>query len=348
VEQFSNLLGHIYDAATDPRRWPAVLLEVAAFAGATFAALGVEDAFDPLRTVLHLSSPDSDWTRLCQEALLLGAPIARMADARTDDVTLAHHPRECGRRAVSVAVTIFEKTRSKLAFLSLARAGAGPEDEMAMQRSLALLAPHMRRAVSIAQDVTREQRRITALSQTLNRLSCAVFLIDPTGTIVHTNDHAAVMLSERLVLSAGTGKLFLHDPNARAALAQALQTPAPVNRENVFIVGARRETALLGQVTILADTAIDACAAFFIRPIRFDLPTDAARTVLATAHALTRREIGVLMAVVEAGGAPDAARRLGLTPETVKAHLKSIFRKTGAHNQVDLVKLVSSVSTAWH
>jgi DNA-binding CsgD family transcriptional regulator/PAS domain-containing protein len=352
VEQFSKLLGQIYDAATDGRRWPAVLLEIATFAGATFAALSMEDMLNPLTTVLHLSSQDPDWSRLCQEAVLLAAPVGSMISAvGTTGQTFVSgsgltetSAMETGRRAVSMTLTILEKTKSSLAYLSLGRTGAQPDDEATMQRNLELLAPHMRRAIAISQSITLERQKNTILTETLNHLSCAVFLLDQRAAIIHANDQASALLRERRVLSGNSGQLFLHEPQARAALTQALEVCD--NRQgDVFIVGAHQETALLGQVTSLVTMSTGACAAFFVRPIRFDLPTEAARTALATAYTLTRREIGVLTMVVQAGSAPDAARALDLTPETVKAHLKSIFRKTGTHNQVDLVKLVASVTT---
>ena len=48
---------------------------------------------------------------------------------------------------------------------------------------------------------------------------------------------------------------------------------------------------------------------------------------------------------MEANGIPAMAAMLGVSDDTVKTHLKHIFEKTGAHNQVDLVKLVASLSS---
>ncbi len=40
-----------------------------------------------------------------------------------------------------------------------------------------------------------------------------------------------------------------------------------------------------------------------------------------------------------------AADILGLSEETIKSHLKSIFRKTGATRQADLLKLVAGAAS---
>jgi len=36
-----------------------------------------------------------------------------------------------------------------------------------------------------------------------------------------------------------------------------------------------------------------------------------------------------------------AALKLSVTPETIRAHLKSVYAKTGVHRQIDLARLLS-------
>lgn len=61
---------------------------------------------------------------------------------------------------------------------------------------------------------------------------------------------------------------------------------------------------------------------------------------IATQFKLTPSELRVFFAIVEVGGAAQVARVLGISPDTVKTHLKRIFAKTGTNRQADLVKLV--------
>jgi DNA-binding CsgD family transcriptional regulator len=56
---------------------------------------------------------------------------------------------------------------------------------------------------------------------------------------------------------------------------------------------------------------------------------------------LTPAELRVLMASLDAGGAPEIAAVLGLSPATVRTHLRHLFQKTDSHRQADLVKLVA-------
>jgi DNA-binding CsgD family transcriptional regulator len=65
---------------------------------------------------------------------------------------------------------------------------------------------------------------------------------------------------------------------------------------------------------------------------------------IAKSHGLTASEARVLQAVVEVGGVSDVASALDISEATVKSHLQSLFAKTGARRQIDLVKLVAAAA----
>lgn len=59
---------------------------------------------------------------------------------------------------------------------------------------------------------------------------------------------------------------------------------------------------------------------------------------------LTNAEAAVCVSLCRNGDAVSTSRALGLSPNTVRAHLKSIFKKTNSRNQVQLaIKLVSKI-----
>jgi DNA-binding CsgD family transcriptional regulator len=62
-------------------------------------------------------------------------------------------------------------------------------------------------------------------------------------------------------------------------------------------------------------------------------------------YKLTPAELRVLFAIVEIGGVPDVAVRLGIAETTVKTHLGRVFEKTGTSRQADLVKIVAGFSS---
>jgi DNA-binding CsgD family transcriptional regulator len=70
-------------------------------------------------------------------------------------------------------------------------------------------------------------------------------------------------------------------------------------------------------------------------------PSERARRVAARciADPLTRRELEVLALLLEGWRNQDIADRLGLSPNTVKNHVYSVYQKTGAANRVELSSL---------
>jgi DNA-binding CsgD family transcriptional regulator len=82
-----------------------------------------------------------------------------------------------------------------------------------------------------------------------------------------------------------------------------------------------------------------ATAAVFVRKAALDMPTPV--ETLARIYKLTGSEVRVLHGVVEIGGAREIAKALGIAQTTVRTHLQSLFAKTGARRQADLVKLVA-------
>jgi DNA-binding CsgD family transcriptional regulator len=68
--------------------------------------------------------------------------------------------------------------------------------------------------------------------------------------------------------------------------------------------------------------------------------------VLRRLFGLTDREATVLRALVQGDNTAAIARRLGISEETAKTHLRHIMQSVGVGRQVDLVRLVLS-SPAW-
>jgi DNA-binding CsgD family transcriptional regulator len=97
--------------------------------------------------------------------------------------------------------------------------------------------------------------------------------------------------------------------------------------------GARRLTGI----------AYSATAALFICKVATEAPS--APEVIARAYNLTPTELRVLLAIVEVGGVPEVAAALGVAESTIKTHLGSLFVKTGAGRQADLVKIFAGFAT---
>jgi DNA-binding CsgD family transcriptional regulator len=66
---------------------------------------------------------------------------------------------------------------------------------------------------------------------------------------------------------------------------------------------------------------------------------------LARTYGLTAAESRVARALAEVGSTPMIAQALGVTVATVRTHLRSLFEKTGARRQVEIVRLLQGFAS---
>jgi DNA-binding CsgD family transcriptional regulator len=80
----------------------------------------------------------------------------------------------------------------------------------------------------------------------------------------------------------------------------------------------------------------------FVQKAGIDLPSPV--ELVAKLHRLTPGELRVLLGIIENDNIQQVAGALGLSPATVKTHLRRVYEKTGTRGQVDLVKLIAGYS----
>jgi DNA-binding CsgD family transcriptional regulator len=159
------------------------------------------------------------------------------------------------------------------------------------------------------------------------------------------------MLKAADVIAVADGRLFSLDrrlvKDFRDFLAMAASGDAKIGNEGITLPllgksGADYVVHFLplraaSQRPVFDDVRAD--AAVFIR--RAEVDTRSGLQMLALRYDFTPRETEVLQAIVEVRGIPQVSTLLGISARTAKAHLHSIFSKTGTDRQADLIKLVA-------
>lgn len=160
------------------------------------------------------------------------------------------------------------------------------------------------------------------------RLRVAVAAYDPA---------AARHLAELIVASG-------HDPVAASEPVDAIVTDGSMMAATgvpVVAVGAEESDAaglLPGDAgPVQLDAALRAVAAGLV--VRPPLPPQPGFAALPDEQmpVLTPREIEVLTGLADGLGNKAVARRLGISPHTVKFHIESLFRKLGAATRAEAV-----------
>lgn len=223
------------------------------------------------------------------------------------------------------------------------RDGFGDED---LRDRVNLLAPHIRRAVSIGDMVGKAVNEADAFRETIDGLAAGVFLVDADGRLVHANANGKRLIGGKHTIATGRDEMLRLD---RTSMRELLPQNGKAAPRSVVIENDDGER-LVGHVLPLASGARrfsgmggDAVAALFVQPTDFDPPS--IPEGLAQAFDLTPGELRVVLATVRHEGVAEVAETLGVAETTVKTHLARIFAKTETRRQADIVKLVAGFAS---
>ncbi|OYX43238.1 MAG: hypothetical protein B7Z02_09530 [Rhodobacterales bacterium 32-67-9] len=217
---------------------------------------------------------------------------------------------------------------------------------------VAELAPHVRRAITISNLVDERRGHVDLFAELLDRLSCAVVVVDAAMKVLYANGEAEDLLRERGLVSTHRATLTLHWPMARAAVEMAVS----LGRTSELLLG----TAGLGvPMTPGLDVAVAhvmplarrdlsvrvnaraAAAIFIVRPGRTQL---SGLDAVAALFGLTAAEKRVAGQISSGMLRPEIALSNGVVEGTVKVQLSAIFDKTGARDQRSLALLIRDLT----
>jgi DNA-binding CsgD family transcriptional regulator len=238
----------------------------------------------------------------------------------------------------------------------------GERTNAILQPLLQHLAGRLRRAIDINRVIARAAPTPIGDAGLLHLIAAPAFIVDDRLRLLAANRAADTLLAERDVMRACPGdRLQLTDPVTHQAFAALVEqiclrpaaasasrplddlviehpaqgfalTVLPVRRNN-------QRTALQGVLPLFVPGTV---ALAILRPLLPPASDPAAQ--LSQRYGLTRSEIRLALALREGGTLSAVADRLGVSRETVRSHLRSVFAKTGTHRQRELVALVLKVT----
>jgi DNA-binding CsgD family transcriptional regulator len=367
----SDLIGDIYDAALDPTLWMRALERSCAFVGGSSAVLYWHDVATERSAALHLFNDDPHYTRLYFEKYLSMNPVfpaatfveSGMIYTPADIVPEAElfetrfHKEWVEPQGIADVVCVnLEKGTTSSSVLNIRRDEThGIVDDAVRQRA-ALIVPHFQRAVSIGRLFDQSRTTQAVLTETLDNVEAAVFLLGPNGGIAFVNEPGRAMLDDGVLPRERRGALAAVVPEANRVLRDMLLAAesgdiAAGGRGVAIPLSASPHGRWFAHVLPLtsgdrqrAGSLHSAVAAVFVRKTSPASPPPL--EALAKLYKLTASEVRVLDAVMKVSGVRALADLLGLSQPTVKTHLHNVFRKTGTARQSELVKLIAGFELA--
>ena len=309
-----DVIGLIYDAATDPALWPAAIQAVCELLGLDSASMSI------------IGGPGNEM--LAQASRAVGARQAEsVATAMADKGTL------------------LSRTDHETAITDLAHFGGGPvAADLDAVRSIAR---HLGRAVRIGRQFERTNTAIATFRAAIDAIPYGAVLVDHALRIVHANGTAGRMLVSGDAIRQVGAHLHLADDAASARLMTLVATMGSRTRRGRQAIGIPLRRDGLPDLAIRivplphrgerARGALVAVAAIFVpdtaAPRRS--PSDLAGPI----YGFTPAEARIFALAANGLSNREMAAQLGIATSTIRTHLLRVFAKTGCHRRAEVTRL---------
>ena len=237
--------------------------------------------------------------------------------------------------------------------LAVGRSAAPGDFQDADASLIALLAPHVAAALAVRNELEGARARAAVLDE----IDRGIVLLDAAGRICLANREAERILGDNDGLMSAAGALSASRPSETARLrsmvAEAARASAgeglhcggftsigrPSGRSDYQVRVAPASVTLAEQLGIERQSL----AALFVRDLERASPPPP--EALIGLYELTKAEAQVAIRIFAGSTLAEAAGELGISNNTAKTHLKSIFQKVGVTRQAQLVRHITLAVT---
>ena len=233
--------------------------------------------------------------------------------------------------------------------LRLTRYHPNPEFGLLEKSLLVRLYPHLRAALALYEKMRREHLENNAYIRAIDQLAFGVIIVNERGHVIRVNEMASRLMKDVPVLRVIERHLHAGTAAGEAELAQALDAVLRngSGSENLVIRGetARGKPGRSLRLLLKPNQDAPGDQAAPRRGVAiFVSAEDPQRSVsigtFAKMYRLTRAEVALVGELLDGDSIVDAAGSLGISENTARSQLRSIFAKTGTHRQTDLIRMV--------
>ena len=232
----------------------------------------------------------------------------------------------------------------------ITRSEAAPKFSALDRARCEALLQHLRRALLIHNLIDRSESLGTLYSQAIGRLSVGPLVLDETGKVLEQNLIARELLAANDGLKLVGGRLEASYPSDNRELQQLIRSAfARHSGDPMTVASAMSVSRPSGQVNlgvVVEPVPSQEWAEGKGQPAVLVYIRDAAgKSQASTAAAkqlfnLTPAETALAMELANGLSLEEAAEALNIRRNTARAHLRSIFSKTGVRRQTELVRII--------
>jgi DNA-binding CsgD family transcriptional regulator len=219
-----------------------------------------------------------------------------------------------------------------------------PEKSLMMR-----LYPHLKTALEIYERSRRQSLENHAYVKAIDQLAFGVVILNDRGHVIRVNETASRMMKESQLLRVVNNYLQAGEPEHQVLVSNAvksmLEKPdgAAEPAGSLKISGEKPARSLYMLLKPIEDSAPDSGnnpggVAIFLSADK--LQHNVSMQAFAKLYHISRAEMALLTELLEGASIIDAAATLGISENTARVQLRSVFTKTDTHRQADLIRLV--------
>lgn len=359
IERFSHLLGAIYDTAQDTDSWSACLEQLRREFAGNYSSLIVRRASGA--DLGYVISASGDLRVLSSHHPMVGlSPFSCMRPERVVTTSDLLSPDEwraslyyrdwCEPHGVFHVMAVdIDLPGVGIYGFRVTRPPEAPPFSAADRSLCEYLIPHLRRALTLYAAVNHDRQVDSMYRHAMGQLMVAVFVLDENGVILERNAMAndIVALGDGITISSQ--KLCATYPADNRKLYQMIQKvlsqgepgkTAMVEAMSLSRPSGRVAWGVVAQAihsTEWTEGKRRPSVAVFMRDAesRSEPPARLAQQLFQ----LTPAETALAIQLANGLSLDEASEALNIRRNTARAHLRSIFSKTGVRRQTELVRI---------
>ncbi len=358
TNELTKVLNRLGDAAVDPSAWTDVMEEICRAVGASAAILLQSDVRTPdvPRTKAidegvkayfegnwHLSDPRAK-----------GFPRMMAGEVVTDQDLFTPEQIRSDPMYNEVLFPFGFEWFAGVGFwadsaawaLTIQRTGREGSFEHGDKRILAQLAPRLTETATLATLVGRVA--ISSMTNVLNQVRLPALVLHRLGYVISVNEAAEAGFDEDIRIKGR--QLFVKDKIAAKKIERLLDLIRATSDSVALAIDPIMIHRAEKPPVVLRVLPIDGAARNVFLGARALLTFSNLRpysgpepSLIAQAFGLTQAESRLVSLIAAGYSVDDVAKRLRITRETARNHLKAAFSKTGTHRQSELVVLVAQL-----
>lgn len=375
TSEFGTLVEEIYATTTGAAQWGDVLTRLNRTFAGTHAALFLQDRRTHVATFAayiwdeaFLASYAAHYAAKNAWLTSAAASSVRQGTIHTGDMMVSDEqlirtefyadylqPQNI-HHMIGGCVLERESVIGNVTLLRPRASGSFTDDEIMAFR---LVQPHIRRALDLQQRLTGMQSQIAGQKAALDCEPNGVIGIDRTKRVVYMNAVAEVMVRSGAALAVRDGFVVAsapRDADALSALLDGVLQPVIAPRDvraatmaltkvtggRSVVLTVRRAAAAGASLSSGGGSAV-AALIFLADP---NSRSGGVRDVLRDLYSLTPAETRLAEALGRGDSLGDIAAAFGVTENTIRTHMKSIYAKTDTRKQSHLVALLAKLEAA--